>query len=269
LQRGLIQGSDVDNGARTGALTPLFDAGVQQLEAFMKGRPLLGFDYDGTLAPIVSDPRKARMRETTRALLADLIQRFPCAVISGRAREDVMRLLDGCRPFAVIGNHGIEAEDDDTPPPSHDLVNSWLDELDERLEMVPGIVIEDKTYSLTVHYRASPDPRSAKALALRAARSLESVRVISGIRSLNLLPRDAPHKGTALLRVADKARCGTALFVGDDRTDEDAFGAAADRVFGIRVGQPERSAARYYLRDQAEIDHLLRCLLRLRARRDH
>jgi trehalose 6-phosphate phosphatase len=148
-------------------------------------------------------------------------------------------------------------------------VNSWLDELDERLEMVPGIVIEDKTYSLTVHYRGSPDPRSAKALALRAARSLESVRVVSGIRSLNLLPRGAPHKGVALLRAARKARCDTALFIGDDRTDEDAFGVAADRVFGIRVGQSERSAARCCLRDQAEIDRVLQQLLQWRTRWDH
>jgi trehalose 6-phosphate phosphatase len=259
----------VDNGVRTSALAPLFDAGLPQLEALMQGRPLLGFDYDGTLAPIVSDPRKARMRETTRALFADLIQRFPCAVICGRERGDVMRLLQGCNPLAIVGNHGIETEDDSAPPPAQDLLDDWLDELDERLEMVPGIVIEDKTYSLTVNYRGSPDPRSAKALALRAVRSLESVRVITGIRSLNLLPKGAPHKGAALLRVADKAQCSTALFVGDDRTDEDAFGAAADRVFGIRVGPTDRSAARYHLRDQAEIDQLLQRLLQLGARRDH
>jgi trehalose 6-phosphate phosphatase len=259
----------VDDGARTGALMPLFDDGLPQLEAFLQGGPLLGFDFDGTLAPIVSDPRKARMREATRALFAEVIQRFPCAVISGRAREDVMRLLDDCKPFAIIGNHGIETDEAGTQPPPQDLLGDWLDELDERLEMVPGVVIEDKAYSLTVHYRGSPDPRSAKALALRAARSRASGRVIAGIRSLNRLPKGAPHKGAALLRVADKARCRTALFIGDDRTDEDAFGAAGDRVFGVRIGQADRSAARYYLRDQAEIDHLLRRALQLRARRDH
>lgn len=259
----------MDNGARASALMPLFDVGLPQLEAFLQGGPLLGFDYDGTLAPIVSDPRKARMRETTRALFAEVTRRFPCAVISGRAREDVVRLLDGCTPFAIVGNHGIETDDDTAPPPLQDLLGAWLDELDERLELVPGIVIEDKTYSLTVHYRGSPDPRSAKALALRAARSLESVRVVSGIRSLNLLPKGAPHKGAALLRVAEKAQCGTALFVGDDRTDEDAFGVSPERVLGIRIGPTDRSAARYCLRDQAEIDQLLQRLLQLRARRDH
>lgn len=259
----------MDNATRGSALVPLFDGGLPHLETFLQGGPLLGFGYDGTLAPIVSDPRRARMREATRALFADVVQRFPCAVISGRAREDVANLLEGCKPFAIIGNHGIETENGDLPPPPEDLLSAWHDELDERLETMPGIVIEDKAYSLTVHYRASPDPGAARALALRVARSLESVRVITGKRSLNLLPKGAPHKGAALLRVADKARCGTALFIGDDRTDEDAFGAAPDRVLGIRIGETERSAARYCLRDQAEIDRLLQRLLQLRARWDH
>ena len=253
--------------ARSSALMPLFDDGLAHLEAVMRGRPLLGFDYDGTLAPIVSDPRRARMRATTQRLFENLTQRFPVAVISGRAREDVAALLGDCRPLAIVGNHGIEAEEGEAPP--EDLLGAWLEELDERLEAVPGIFIEDKAYSLTVHYRASPHPRAARALVMRAARSLESVRVTSGIQSLNLLPKGAPHKGAALLRAAQRAGCATAVFIGDDRTDEDAFGAAPGRVLGIRIGHKDGSAARYYLRDQAEIDRLLLRLLQLRTRRDH
>jgi trehalose 6-phosphate phosphatase len=259
----------VDDTTRSSALTPLFDDGLAQLEAFVQGRPLLGFGYDGTLAPIVADPRRARMRETTRRLFDNVVQRFPCAVISGRSREDVAERLGDCRPFAIVGNHGIEMDDGDGPPPPEDLLGAWLDELDERLEAVPGIFIEDKTYSLTVHYRASPHPRAARALALRAARSLDSVRVVAGIQSLNLLPKGFRHKGTALLRVAERAGCATAVFIGDDRTDEDAFSAAPDRVLGIRIGHADRSAARYHLRDQAEIDRLLMRLLQLGARWDH
>jgi trehalose 6-phosphate phosphatase len=259
----------VDDRAGSGAIAPLFDEGLPQFEAFMQGRPLLGFDYDGTLAPIVKDPKKALMRESTRALFADVVQRFPCAVIGGRSRHDVAALLDGLAPLAIIGNHGIETEDGDLPPPPEDLLSAWQEELDERLETMPGVVVEDKLYSLTVHYRASPDPRAARRLALSAARSLESVRVVAGIQSLNLLPKGAPHKGAALLRAAAKAQCSTALFVGDDRTDEDAFGAAPGRVLGIRIGPSDRSAARWCLRDQLEIDRLLQRLLQLRVRWNH
>lgn len=255
--------------ARNGVSLPLFDEGLAHVEALVRGRPLLGFDYDGTLAPIVRDPRQASMRDSTRALFSEVIERFPCVVISGRAREDVARLLGDCRPLAIIGNHGIETDDEDVPPPPDTLLSAWHAELDERLETTPGIRIEDKAYSLTLHYRDSPEPIAARARALSAVKSLDAVRVITGVWSLNLLPEGFPHKGTALLRAAAKAQCDTALFVGDDRTDEDAFGVAPDRVVGIRVGQPARSAARYYLPGQPDIDRLLELLLRLRARRAH
>ena len=58
------------------------------LRQFACSRVLLAFDYDGTLAPIVSDPKQAAMRATTRALLSEIAKRYPCVVISGRARAD-------------------------------------------------------------------------------------------------------------------------------------------------------------------------------------
>ena len=69
---------------------------------------LLAFDYDGTLAPIVDNRAHAPMRARTRALLGKLCHRFRCAVISGRARQDVSRYLRSLAMFAVVGNHGME-----------------------------------------------------------------------------------------------------------------------------------------------------------------
>jgi trehalose 6-phosphate phosphatase len=68
----------------------------------------LVFDFDGTLAPIVSDPEAAAMRAETRTLLRALSCRFPCAVISGRARDDVAPRLAGTGIACVVGNHGAE-----------------------------------------------------------------------------------------------------------------------------------------------------------------
>src|SRR5689334_12820946 len=60
---------------------------------------MLAFDYDGTLAPIVDDPEKARMRTTTRALLEKVARAYPSIVISGRAQEDVLKRVRGAGVF--------------------------------------------------------------------------------------------------------------------------------------------------------------------------
>ena len=253
-------------GMPAGARAPLFDDGLEAREALVRERPLLGFDYDGTLAPIVADPARGRMRERTRALFAQVTQRFPCVVVSGRGRADLLRFLDGAAPVAVFGNHGAEGPGD--TPPGNSLLDEWRTELDERLETVPGLVIEDKSYTLTLHYRGSPDRGAARARALHASRSLDGVRIVGGVASLNLVPRELPHKGHALARMCEQLERGRALFVGDDATDEDAF-AAGPRILGVRVRESERSVAPYYLRGQDEIDALLARLLELHGRWSH
>ena len=244
-------------------ITPLFDEGLPALDALVRQGPLLAFDYDGTLAPIVANPRRARMRETTRKLFADLTRRFPCAVISGRARDDVAAFLEGCQPAVVLGDHGAGTRH---ATGSLDLINEWRAELDERLEMLPGIVIEEKPFSLAVHYRGCPDPHVARTQVRRASAALESARIVGGVRAVNVLPIGFPHKGTALLDACEQFRCPQALFVGDDETDEDAFAVDPSRVLGVRVGAASRTLARHHLRDQAEIDVLLQRLLSLGAR---
>ena len=65
------------------------------LRRLVRGRVLLAFDFDGTLAPIVADPPAARLRPRTRRLLAEVARKYPCVVISGRSRADVARRLTG------------------------------------------------------------------------------------------------------------------------------------------------------------------------------
>ncbi len=79
---------------------------------------------------------------------------------------------------------------------------------------------------------------------------------------VNLLPTDAPHKGIALERARTRFACDTAIYVGDDETDEDVFALdQPGRLLTIRVGQKRESLASYFLRNQGEIDRLLETLL--------
>ena len=78
------------------------------LARFARSNLLVAFDYDGTLAPIVQAPDRARMRPTTRRLLRSVTERYPCMVISGRARADLIRRLGDLPVEHVSGNHGLE-----------------------------------------------------------------------------------------------------------------------------------------------------------------
>ncbi|HTO97745.1 MAG TPA: trehalose-phosphatase [Myxococcales bacterium] len=223
---------------------------------------LLGFDFDGTLAPLADDPSSPAMRAETRHLLAQVAQLYPCVVISGRPEEDVLRLLAGVTVWYVIGNRGLH------PPPV--LERAWLDvgrweaALAERLAGIEGVLIENKGVSLAVHYRKAPDRERAREAIARARDLLGRVRMVEGKEVVNFLPEDGPDKGRSLARVRAHLGSAATLYVGDDETDEDAF--RLEGVTGVRVGNQPGSAARYFLADQEEVDDLLEQLARARPR---
>ncbi len=230
------------------------------LRQFAGSRVLLAFDFDGTLAPIVPDPALAAMRPSTRALLAAVAARYPCAVISGRARNDARRKVAGVRAVEVIGNHGIERWQ--SPARRLRVVRRWQPLLAAELAGLPGVEIENKRYSVAVHYRRSREKQKARDAVRQVAARLGDVRLIWGKQVIDLLPVDAPHKGIALDEARARHGCDTAIYVGDDETDEDVFALdQPGRLLSIRVGRTGRSLAPYYLRNQAEIDRFLRFLL--------
>ncbi len=233
------------------------------LAQFAASDVLVALDYDGTLAPIVSTPRKARMRPGTRRLLAAVAQRYPCVVISGRARDDVTARVSSVPVWHVAGNHGLEPWGEDASYAAR--VRAWVRKLRRGLAGVEGVTIEDKTYSVTLHFRQAKKKDRARQAVTKAVRRLRGARVIGGSEALNVVPRGAPHKGQALERARRLLACEKAIYVGDDETDEDAFKAArADRLLSVRIGNARRSRASYRLKDQREIDQFLRRLLALR-----
>jgi len=244
------------------ALSP---AGLRTLARLSRANVLLAFDYDGTLSPIVVDPARAEMRPRTRALLALLASTYPCAVISGRARDDVLVRLSGIELCAVIGNHGAE------PLPGARLsvqVRRWRSDLEPTIAALPGVEIEDKHLSLSVHYRRSTDKHKARGAILHATRVLEGARIVGGKQVVNVLPFGARHKGAALEAVRRKQGCDAAIYVGDDDTDEDVFALAKHHdILGIRVGMKRATHAEYFVRGQSEVDRLMEELVSYRRSR--
>lgn len=235
------------------------------LEQLAWSNLLVAFDFDGTLAPIVREPERAVMRGTTRRLLEELARLYPCIVISGRAQADALKRLRGIGLDQVVGNHGIEPWQ--STPELTRKVRAWRPRLEQRLARFKGVNVEDKTFSVAVHYRRSREKGKARAAILDVAAALGGVRVIGGKQVVNILPGGASNKGAALERERARLRCDTAIYAGDDETDEDVFALdQPGRLLTIRVGAKRASLARYCIRSQAQIDELMRALIDLRRK---
>jgi trehalose 6-phosphate phosphatase len=175
----------------------------------------------------------------------------------------VARRLKGIAVWHVFGNHGVEPWGQDGAHAKQ--VREWLDLLERRLSSYSGLHIEDKTYSVAIHYRSVRQKRLVVRAINDAVIGLHGSRTFGGKQAVNLVPRDAPHKGMALERARRLLACDSAIYVGDDETDEDAFRVAPpERLLAVRIGGTRKSGARYYLKAQYEIDSLLRMLVQLR-----
>jgi trehalose 6-phosphate phosphatase len=227
-------------------------------------RTLCAFDFDGTLSPIVEHPGQAVMRDQTRSLLGRLAALYPCLIVSGRSRADLLARLSGVKGACVIGNHGAETEATTRKPRRR--LKQWKASLEIELSALAGLWVEDKGLSLAVHYRQSPQKTEARRRILAATRNLEQVRVVGGKQVVNLVVDRAPSKGEALANERDRLECNWVLYVGDDENDEDAFALGGNTV-PVRIGRKQQSHARYYLRTQTEIDKLLELLVQRRMLR--
>ena len=234
-----------------------------RLRRLTRRRLLVALDYDGTLAPIVRRPERAALRLGTRGLLRRLAVLYPCVVISGRSRRDLLRRLRGLGLAGLIGNHGGEPS-----PRGRALrarVKRWRTTLEARLGALTGVTIEDKGLSLAIHYRGARRADATRTAIRAAGARLVGARLVGGKHVVNVVPAEAPHKGAALEAVRLRLGCDCSLYVGDDETDEDAFAVAGAARIGVRVGRKQGSRARYYLRGQVQVDALLELLLRLRS----
>ena len=243
--------------------------GVACLAAVLATRPLLAFDIDGTLAPIVPRPDDARLPDDVQHCLAGLARHNEVAIITGRSVDDARRML-AFAPRHLIGNHGAEGLPAwrERSAAFARTVRAWHDALDacDGLDAT-GVTIEDKRYSLSLHYRLAAIPGDAFRAIHRCIGALRPPpKVIDGKAVVNVLPPDAPDKGDALRALLGETRCRNALYVGDDDTDETVFGLHLPSVLTLRVEPAANSEAALFLRDQREVLTLMQHIAREQAR---
>jgi trehalose 6-phosphate phosphatase len=243
--------------------------GQAALQDLLASEPLLVFDFDGTLAPIVPDPQSARMLLPVARSLRTLARRWPVAVVTGRAIADVRSRLD-FDPWAIVGSHGAEdpCSPDASDPRRLDLVRIAL-QADGGLGLKQaGVMVEDKGQSMALHYRLARDRDLAHAAALLFVQSLgDAVAAFEGKMVVNIVAPDAPHKGDAVLRLLQRSGATSLLFVGDDVNDEPVFRCAMPSWVTVKVGREAHSAARFFIDSTAEMAIMLDLCVKLSQRR--
>lgn len=230
---------------------------------------LIACDYDGTLAPIVEDPSTAvPLPEAAAAVraLASLPQ-TTVAVVSGRALRDLAALSRLPSEVHLVGSHGSEFDIGFVERLSPELVavrTRLRDTLREIVAAHPGIRLERKPASVAVHTRGV-DPQVAAA-AVEAVRNgpatWDDVTVTQGKEVIELSVV-ATHKGTAVDQLRTQRSASAVLFIGDDVTDENAFGNLHGPDVGIKIG-PGETKAQYRVTEPIEAARALGLLLETR-----
>ena len=244
-------------------MVPLFsDVGQLRLAGIAQAKMLCAFDFDGTLAPIMPRPEQVRLPDSVRERLLRLSAHAPVAIITGRALEDIRGLLDFTPDF-VVGNHGMEGVPGwEARAAEHErYCAAWKAQLSRMLERTAqndGIFIEDKRYSLSVHYRAAPDPQRAAAVLDDVCARLEpKPRLVAGKYIVSLVGDDAWHKGNALEALMTMTGARSALYAGDDVTDEDVFRIRRSDLVSVRVEYSTESAAEFFVPRAQDMERLL------------
>lgn len=252
-----------------------------ELARRLDGRPLmLLLDIDGTLSPIAPRPDVAIVPVATQRVLGELarLADVHVVVISGRSVQDARRLV-GVPELWTIGNHGFEVAPPGQPPTVREDVGRFAkvvraagERAFELGEQVPGVVVEDKRWTLSVHYRlAGPDAIPRLADDVHAIAREFGLVVTHGKKILELRPPVQIDKGSAAVELADSLGAlgdgASLLGAGDDSTDEDMFRALRNRARScvtIRVGDDasaHETSAEFRIPDPAAMRELLEIVL--------
>lgn len=249
---------------------------LDNLEALLEqtGRPnrAIFLDFDGTLAPIVDDPRTVEVGESMSNTLRALAKVCTLGIISGRDRQDLEDRIniDG---IVYAGSHGLDIAGPGFQKvlPEAEAAISEVDSAEVRLrdalEGISGVIVERKRFAVAVHYRK-----------VRSDVAIQQVnRVVDGVLAdtrlrkrlgkqvLELEPAADWDKGHAVEWLLETANIEPAhvlvIYIGDDETDEDVFAALAGRGTSIRVGdEVAASLADYRLPQSADVEKFLQCL---------
>ncbi len=246
-----------------------------------RGKPLFLFlDFDGTLAPIAPTPEQAALPKEMKKTLMRLAGLPGCrlAIVSGRSLVDIKKKA-GLRGIIYAGNHGLEVSGSGIGRAVHAaprfgaLIRRISKDLSGRLSGIRGAVLQEKGLSLSLHYRLVKKNQTG-ALVRRFHDVVDpllkrgEVVLKKGKKVFEVMPPSGWDKGRVVLWLLRRFKKGSLPFyIGDDTTDEDAFGALKGRGVSIVVGQKKKTRASYQLKNTAQVlEFLLKIEFAMRIR---
>ncbi|MEO7000965.1 MAG: trehalose-phosphatase [Ktedonobacterales bacterium] len=212
-------------------------------------------DIDGTLSPIAPTPAEAHILPGVRELLAQTQTAFDVvAAVSGRAARNARHMV-GIPSLTYIGNHGLEwLEPGDGAEGAGQLmlfpgaeayeqpIRVALEEVGAALApLFPDAQLEAKGVTGSIHVRRTSDPAAAEAAAYAAALAAaetRGLRVTRGKLVVELRPPLAVDKGVAVATLIAERGLRSAIYLGDDTTDIDAFRALRRLTAAATAAQP-------------------------------
>jgi trehalose 6-phosphate phosphatase len=232
------------------------------------GTMLVFLDYDGTLVPICSEPRLAVLSPGRRRFLESLGRILRIGIVSGRSLADLRRTvrIDG---ISYLGNHGLEilAGRWSWVHPgalsARPAVRTALRRIRREIGGTSGLLIEDKGLTASLHVRAVEPALRARVLEAtmdEIQRLRPALKVTAGKMVIEIRPNVMWDKGRGILKVSrwmGRGRTAVRVYIGDDRTDEDAFRALGGKDVTIHVGRSGITAARFRISD---VDHVWKFL---------
>uniref|UniRef100_A0A0D9WNE8 Trehalose 6-phosphate phosphatase n=1 Tax=Leersia perrieri TaxID=77586 RepID=A0A0D9WNE8_9ORYZ len=264
--------------------------GFEQIAAAASGKHVVVFlDYDGTLSPIVSNPDMAFMSDEMRAAVRGVAEHFPAAIVTGR-RVDKVQSFVGISELYYAGSHGMDIkgpscsnEEEDAKillQPAREflpVINEAYKALMEKTKSTPGARVENNKFCLSVHFRCVDEKRWIPlAEQVKAVlRDYPQLKLTQGRKVLEIRPSIMWDKGKAVefllksLGFDDRSDV-LPVYIGDDRTDEDAFKVLRKRGQGIGIivsKYPKETDASYSLQDTAEVMEFLVRLVQWKRRR--
>ncbi|KAE9609033.1 putative trehalose-phosphatase [Lupinus albus] len=259
-----------------------------QIISNSKGKQIVTFlDYDGTLSPIVADPEKAYMTSKMKGTLKEIATHFPTAIVTGRCRDKVYNFVRLAEVY-YAGSHGMDIkapQKNQSPKKGNNgkavlfqpasqflpMINEVYKILQEITKSVPGAMVENNKFCLSVHFRCV-DEKSWAPLAEKVKLVLNKypkLKLTQGRKVLEIRPTIKWDKGKAIEFLLhslgyDNSDKVFPIYIGDDRTDEDAFKVLRSRGQGIGIlvsRFPKETEASYTLEDPSQVEKFLRQLV--------
>lgn len=226
---------------------------------------LLMLDYDGTLAPFHTDPSRAKLYPGVEEKLGRILRsgKTRLILVTGRALDDFLSLFS-LEPLPEIwASHGRERRTIDGQvarfPAAHPQADGLAAALEKSSAFTPPARIEQKPYSLACHVRGLLKPAQKEVLAqarrlwapISAGANLELMEFDGGIE----IRAAGRGKGDVVETIWRESPPGTvAAYLGDDRTDEDAFRCLEEKGLTVRVSEaPRPTLAQVWLRPPEEL----------------